>query len=155
MGRPRAADTARRAGTLDNQRCRTPRLAAVSARELPEGGIVHDAKPIITSGQVEQHVAAGAESVTLTRYEWEEIMSTHRGYMANMSQVRKAEEETARIRKISLPMWYACRRVAREIRECTEVPTTHQLVSWEIDLRLVTEIDWRDLPTHKRGEFKR
>ena len=127
----------------------------MSARKLPERVIVHDAKPIVTSVQVEQHFAAGAESVTITRCEWEEIMATHRGYMANMSQVRKAEEETARIRKISLPMWYAWRCVAREIRECQELPTTHQLVSWEIDLRLVTEIDWRDLPKHKRGEFKR
>ena len=127
----------------------------MAARNLPEGTIVHDATPLVTAKQIEDHFATGAESVTLTRYEWETIQETARGYMANLMQVRNAEKEVARLRKISLPMWYACRRVAREIRECEKAPTTHQLISWEIDLRLSTEIDWRDLPRHKRRTFRR
>ncbi len=104
---------------------------------------------------IEAHFAGGADSVTLTRKEWEQIQAIDIGYFATGCQLRKAEGEIERVKRIARPLWRACTRVALQMRGCACMASQYQVRDWEIRLRLATEVDWHDLPANKRMSMKR
>ena len=105
-----------------------------------------------TIKEVEAHFATGVESITLTHAEWNSIQEIQRQYSTNQNQVRKAEREVERVKRIARPMWRACKSVARGIRNCAGSPSLWHLREWEMTLRHATTVDWRDLPPEKRGQ---
>lgn len=70
-----------------------------------------------TIGEVDKLFAAGAESVTLTRAEWEAMQEISKGYHANGTEVSSAKREVERITRISKPVWRACKVVAAQMRQ--------------------------------------
>jgi hypothetical protein len=105
--------------------------------------------------EIEAHFAGGAESVTLTRKEWEGIQEIDIGYFATGCQLGAAEREIERVKRIARPLWRACKRVALQMRGCACMASQYQVRDWELRLRLATEVDWHDLPMDKRAPMKR
>ena len=99
---------------------------------------------------VNKHFEAGAETVTLSKAEWTAILEITRSYAATGGQLRKAERETERVKRIARPLWQACRRVSRQIRRSAGSPSLHDLQAWEITLRHALDVDWHDLPPEQR-----
>lgn len=60
-----------------------------------------------TIADVDKHFATGAETVTLTRAEWEGIQEISKGYFANGIEAGQAKREMERVKRISRPMWRA------------------------------------------------
>jgi hypothetical protein len=74
-----------------------------------------------TIGEIIAHFAGGAESVTLSRAEWTSIIEIVRQYSATRSQLRLAENEAARVKRIARPLWQACKKVGFQ-NACMRVP---------------------------------
>jgi hypothetical protein len=108
-----------------------------------------------TIGEVIAHFAGGAESVTLTKAEWDSIVEVVRQYSATALHRSAAERETARVKRIAKPLWRACKQVAHQMRECACAATHYQVRGWERQLRNATEVKWQDLPADKRAPIKR
>jgi hypothetical protein len=104
-----------------------------------------------TIAEVDTLFAAGADAVTLTRAEWEEMQEVSKGYHANGTQVAHAKREVERIARISKPVWRACKVVAAQMRDEMSyayrlglVPTG-RLFHWEMRLRHSMDVTWSDL----------
>jgi hypothetical protein len=52
--------------------------------------------------------------VTLTRAEWGAIQEISKGYFANGLEVSRAQREMERLKRISRPVWRACKIVAAQ-----------------------------------------
>jgi hypothetical protein len=110
-----------------------------------------------TIADVDKLFAAGAESVTLTRAEWEAIQEVQKGYRAKATEVSSAKREVERITRISKPVWRACKVVAAQMRDemsyayrSKQVPAG-RIFDWEMRLRHSMDVGWSDLPaTHPR-----
>jgi hypothetical protein len=105
-----------------------------------------------TIAEVNKLFAAGAESVTLARAEWEAIHETSKGYHANGTEVSSAKREVARIARISKPVWRACKVVASQMRHemsyayrSGQVPAG-RIFDWEMRLRHSMDVSWSDSP---------
>ena len=77
-----------------------------------------------TIAEVDKLFAAGAESVTLTRAEWEAIQEISKGYFANRVEVSKAKREVDRVQRISRPVWRARKVVASHAISLIQVKRT-------------------------------
>jgi hypothetical protein len=104
-----------------------------------------------TIAEVKDHFAAGAESATLTRAEWQSIIDVVDSYCATGLEASRAKAEAERVKRIARPLWRACKSVARQIRGCGGSPSLWHLREWEMRLRHATEVDWRDLPPDRRA----
>ena len=108
-----------------------------------------------TIAEVDKLFAAGAESVTLTRAEWDGMQEVSKGYFANALQVSNAKRQMERVKRISRPVWRACKVVAMQMRSAMEgrhtaKPPVIALVrvrDWEMRLRHSMDVSWQDLPT--------
>ena len=105
-----------------------------------------------TIAEVDKLLAAGAETVTLTRAEWEAIQAISEGYQANCTEVYRAKREAERVKRISKPVWRACKVVAAQMRQemsyayiSKQVPAG-RLFDWEMRLRHSMDVSWQDLP---------
>jgi hypothetical protein len=105
-----------------------------------------------TIAEVDELFAAGAETVTLTRAEWEAIQEISKGYSANHPDVSRARREMERVKRISKPVWRACKVVAAQMRDemsyayrSGQVPAG-RLFDWEMRLRHSMDVSWSDLP---------
>jgi len=107
-----------------------------------------------TIAEVHKLFAADAESVTLTRAEWEAIQDVSKGYFANGIEVSRAQREMERVKRISRPVWRACKAVAAQMRSGMEgrhmaKPPVIALVrvrDWEMRLRHSMDVSWQGLP---------
>jgi hypothetical protein len=106
-----------------------------------------------TIAEVDKLFAAGAESVTLTRAETESIQEVSKGYFANRVEVSQAKREMDRVKRISKPVWRACKAVAAQMRKemsdayrSGQVPAA-RIFDWEMRLRHSMDVSWSDLPT--------
>jgi hypothetical protein len=106
-----------------------------------------------TIAEVDKLIAAGAESVTLTRAEWDGIQEISKGYHANGTEVSSTKREVERITRISKPAWRACKAVAAQMRQemsyayrSGQVPAG-RIFDWEMRLRHSMDVSWPDLPT--------
>lgn len=100
-----------------------------------------------TIHEINEHFAAGHETVTLTAAEWQSIREVVRTYSATGYQRKAAERETERVKRIARPVWRACRIVAEQIRRArqrTSRVSDERLADWERRLRLAMEIDRKD-----------
>jgi hypothetical protein len=105
-----------------------------------------------TIAEVDKLFAEGVESVTLTRAEWEAIQAISKGYSANHLEVSRARREMERVKRISKPVWRACKVVAAQMRDemsyayrSGQVPAG-RLFDWEMRLRHSMDVSWSDLP---------
>ena len=73
-----------------------------------------------TIAEVDKHFVAGGGAVTLTRAEWEGIQEISKGYFANGIEIRQAKREMERVKRISRPVWRACKIVSSQMRRATE-----------------------------------
>jgi hypothetical protein len=107
-----------------------------------------------TIAEVDKLFAAGAESVTLTRTEWEAIQAISEEYAANGLEVSRAKREMERVKRISRPVWRACKIVAAQMRRSMEgrhlayppVVAMMRVRDWEMRLRHSMDVSWADLP---------
>jgi hypothetical protein len=102
-----------------------------------------------TIAEVDRLFAAGAESVALTRAEWEAIQAVSQGYAANGLEVRRAQRESDRVKRISRPVWRASAIVAAEMRRALEGSyrasqhvALQRVREWEMRLRHSMDVDW-------------
>ena len=111
-----------------------------------------------SAAEIERHFAAGAESITLTRAEWEAFYTHQREYAATGLELRKAQAETERLKRIARPLWRAVAKVRRGMAGALErrpgraeaIPRS-SVEAWERMLRYAQELDWKDLPAgHRR-----
>jgi hypothetical protein len=110
-----------------------------------------------TIAEVDKLFAAGADAVALTRAEWDSIQEISKGYSANHLEVSRAQREVERIKRISKPVWRACKVVAAQMRQemsyayrSGQVPAG-RLFDWEMRLRHSMDVSWSDLPaTHPK-----
>jgi hypothetical protein len=105
-----------------------------------------------TIAEVDKLFAAGAESVTLTRAEWESMQEISKGYFANRVEVSQAKRELDRVKRISKPVWRACKVVAVQMRHemsyayrSGQVPAG-RIFDWEMRLRHSMDVSRQDLP---------
>ena len=117
-----------------------------------------------SAAEIERHFASGAETFTFTRAEWEAFYAQQQTYAATGIELRKAQTETERVKRIARPLWRAVAKVRRsmagalERRPARAEPVPRSSVeAWERMLRYAQELDWRDLPAgHRRhSDFKR
>ena len=109
-----------------------------------------------TIAEVDKLFAAGAESVTLTRDDWNAIQEVSKGYFANGLEVSTAKREMERVKRISRPVWRACKIVAAQMRSAMEgrhmaeppVIALTRVRDWEIRLRHSMDVSWQDLPAN-------
>lgn len=108
-----------------------------------------------TIGEIDKHFAAGAETVTLTRAKWDGIQEISKGYSANHFELRKAQREADRVKRISRPVWRAARIVAEQMRRAMSYAASknaHVALSkvedWEMRLRHSMDVSWQDLPAN-------
>jgi hypothetical protein len=109
-----------------------------------------------TIAEVDKLFAAGADSVTLTRAEWEGIQEVSKGYHANGTEVSNAKREMERVKRISRPVWRACKVVAAQMRTAMEgrhmakapVIALVRVRDWEMRLRHSMDVAWADLPAN-------
>jgi len=94
------------------------------------------------------------EVVTLTRAEWEAIHTICKGYSANHLEVSRARREMERVKRISKPVWRACKVVAAQMRNemsyayrSGQVPAG-RIFDWEMRLRHSMDVSWSDLPAN-------
>lgn len=125
------------------------RIAGGPRRKVCDGESDH--WRVNTIKEVENHFATGADTVTLSKSEWDDIMEICRTYFATGTQLRKAEREIERVRRIAKPLWWACKIASKQMRNCACSATRYQVMDWEIRLRLATRVDWHDLPPERRG----
>lgn len=116
-----------------------------------------------SAAEIERHFATGADSITLTRAEWEAFYVQQREYSATGLELRKAQAETERVKRIAQPLWRAVAKVRRSMAGAlerrpgrAEVPRG-SVEAWERMLRYAQELDWKDLPAGNRrhADFKR
>ena len=117
-----------------------------------------------SAADIERHFATGAETITLTRAEWEAFYVQQREYSATGLELRKAQAETERVKRIARPLWSAVAKVRRSMAGALErhpgraerVPRA-SVEAWERMLRYAQEVDWKDLPAGNRrhADFKR
>lgn len=107
-----------------------------------------------TIAEVDKLFAGGAESVTLTRAEWEAIQELSKSYHGNGTEVSRAKREVERIMRISKPVWRACKAVAAQMRQemsyayrTRQVPAG-RIFDWEMRLRHSMDVSWADLPAN-------
>lgn len=105
-----------------------------------------------TIAEVDKLFADGAETVTLTRAEWESMQTISKGYSANHLEVSRAQREVERIKRISKPVWRACKVVAAQMRDemsyaywSGQVPAA-RIFDWEMRLRHSMDASWSYLP---------
>jgi hypothetical protein len=107
-----------------------------------------------TIAEVDKLFAAGADSVTLTRAEWEAICAISDQYSANGLEVSRAKREMERVKRVSRPVWRACKIVAAQMRRSMEgrhlanppVVAITRVRDWEMWLRHSMDVSWEDLP---------
>jgi hypothetical protein len=107
-----------------------------------------------TIAEVDKLFAAGADSVTLTRAEWEAICEISDQDSANGLEVSRAKREMERVKRISKPVWWACKIVAAQMRRSMEgrhlanppVVAMTSVRDWEMRLRHSMDVSWEDLP---------
>lgn len=111
-----------------------------------------------SAAEIECHFATGAESITLTRAEWEAFYAQQCEYAATGLELRKAQTETERLKRIARPLWRAVAKVRRGMAGALErrpgraeaIPRS-SVEAWERMLRYAQELDWKDLPAgHRR-----
>ena len=108
-----------------------------------------------TIAEIDKLFAAGAETVTPTRAEWEAIQEVSKGYSANHLDVSRARREMERMTRISKPVWRACNVVAVQMRHemsyayrSGQVPAA-RIFDWEMRLSHSMDVSRLDLPeTH-------
>jgi hypothetical protein len=105
-----------------------------------------------TIAEIDKLFAAGAEWVTMTRAEWEAIQEISKGYFANHVEVSQAKREMDRVKRISKPVWRACKVVAAQMRQemsyayrSGQVPAG-RIFDWEMRIRHSMDVSWSDLP---------
>jgi hypothetical protein len=105
-----------------------------------------------TIAEVDKLFADGAETVTFTRAEWEAMQEVSNGYQANRAEVHQAQREAERVKRISKPVWRACKVVAAQMRNemsyayiSKQVPAG-RIFDWEMRLRHSMDVSWSDLP---------
>ena len=109
-----------------------------------------------TIAEVDKLFAEGAEAVTLTRAQWEAIQEVSKGYFANGLEVGQAKREMERVKRISRPVWVACKIVASQMRRAMEgsyakpsvIVARSRLQDWEMRLRHSMDVSWSDLPAN-------
>ena len=109
-----------------------------------------------TIAEVDKLFAAGAESVTLTCAEWSSIQEIAKTYAANGLEVSRAQREVERVKRISRPVWRACKSVAAQMRRAMEgrhlakppVVALSRVQDWEMRLRHSMDVSWSDLPAN-------
>jgi hypothetical protein len=77
-----------------------------------------------TIAEVDKLFAAGAESVTLARAEWEAIQILSKAYIANGVDVANTRREIERVKRISRPVWRASRIVSAQVQRAMEYATS-------------------------------
>ena len=111
-----------------------------------------------SAAEIERHFASGAETFTFTRAEWEAFYAQQQTYAATGIELRKAQTETERVKRIARPLWRAVTKVRRSMAGALErhpgraerVPRGN-VEEWERLLRYAQELDWKDLPAgHRR-----
>lgn len=117
-----------------------------------------------SAADIERHFATGAETITLNREEWRQFYECAQGYAATGRELRQAQAETERVKRIARPLWRAVARVrrcmARAFERCPgraeRIPRC-EVEEWERILRHAQDVDWQDLPAgHRRhAEFNR
>ena len=117
-----------------------------------------------SAAEIERYFATGAETFTFTREEWESFYARQETYSATKLELMKAQDETARVKRVARPLWRAVSRVRRGIARALErhpgrnerLPRT-DVQEWALILALAQQLDWKDLPAgHRRhAEFKR
>lgn len=112
-----------------------------------------------TIGEVRAHFDGGAETVTLTRAEWESICAVMSTYCATCKQRREAEHEAERVKRIARPVWRACARTSRHMRwaiaSSPHAVSTRLVIEWEMRLRHAMAVRWQDLPPGHPGRRPR
>jgi hypothetical protein len=109
-----------------------------------------------TIAEVNKLFAAGAELVMLSRDDWNAIQEVSKGYFANGLEVGRAQREIERIKRISRPVWRACKAVAMQMRSAIEgrhiakppVVALTRVRNWEMRLRHSMDVSWQDLPAN-------
>jgi hypothetical protein len=107
-----------------------------------------------TIAQINDLFAGGAESVTLTRGDWEALQEVTKAYCANGLEVGRAQRETERVKRVSRPVWRACKAVAEQMRHALSASAVSGFVrvqkvqDWEIRLRHSMDVSWQDLPAN-------
>jgi hypothetical protein len=109
-----------------------------------------------TIAEVNKLFAAGAASVTLSRDDWRAIQEVSKGYFANGLEVGRAQREAERVKRISRPVWRACKAVAAQMRSVMEgrhtakppVVALARVRDWEMRLRHSMDVSWQDLPAN-------
>jgi len=109
-----------------------------------------------TIAEVDKLFSAGAESATLTRDDWNAIQEFSKGYFAGGLEVGRAQRQAERVKRISRPVWRACKAVAAQMRSAMEgrhmakppvVALTRER-DWEMRLRHSMDVSWQDLPAN-------
>jgi len=107
-----------------------------------------------TIAEVEKLFADGADAVTLTRAEWDAIREVSKAYIANGTDVASARRETERVKRVSRPVWQACKAVAEQMRRAMSSSAVFGYVrvsrvqDWEMRLRHSMDVSWSDLPAN-------
>lgn len=117
-----------------------------------------------SAAEIERHFASGAESITLTRVEWEAFYAHQQTFAATGLELRKAQAEIERVKRVARPLWLAVVRVRRGMAQAFErCPRRAERIprcdveDWERVLRHAQDVDWQDLPAghRKHGTFIR
>lgn len=110
-----------------------------------------------SAAEIERHFAYGAETITLTRAEWEAFYAQQQTFAATGLEVRKAQAEIERVKRVARPLWRAIVRVRRSMAKTFErcpgraerIPRC-DVEEWERLLRHAQDVDWQDLPAGHR-----
>ena len=106
-----------------------------------------------TIAEVDNLFAAGAESITLTRGEWDAIQEAPRRYTGSGLAVWRAQRETERVKRISRPVWRVCKVVSAQMRRALSYASStkghialSKVQDWEMRLPHSMDVNWQDLP---------
>jgi hypothetical protein len=80
------------------------------------------------------------------------MQAISKGYQASRTEVHQAQREMERVKRISKPVWRACKVVAAQMRNemsyayrSGHVPAG-RIFDWEMRLRHSMDVGWSDLP---------
>lgn len=111
-----------------------------------------------SAAEIERHFASGAETFTFTRAEWEAFYAHARTYAATGRELRQAQAEVERMKRIARPLWRAIARVRRDMAKAfdrcpgrAERIPRGDVEEWARILRWAQDVDWHDLPAGHRN----
>ncbi|HEY6940623.1 hypothetical protein [Dokdonella sp.] len=112
-----------------------------------------------TIADIKAHFAAGAETVTLTKAEWDAVCDVVRAYCATGKERSAAVREAERVKRVARPVWRACAQVSERMRRAlSRAPLAVRadlVADWEMRLRHAMTVDWQDLPPGHPGRWSR